>query len=667
MDTKEPVTVSKTSSSSLSRMITSGIVRSTVVVCLLLSNLGCGQDGGNGAGGAAANGRPSTRRVMTPDQLTGLWKLTFAQGRFFEFEGDMALLRLSNDDKTPKLELVELEKHFDKGQLKTTKVTDDGQVQLEFELGSQTFSFEGQADGEVIWGSLMVPHLILCPAKMVRTEESHLPKESEGRPVADAQRFMDAVKSGDPYVSLHELTQSAHNSPLLFGAYTEMAMKAKKEKLSEDEVRQLVEKYHQSVACWGTRLAPRADLDIANALAQQQLYPELAKTLIAQADEKIPANYPGDLQVQLSDAWYQLGNYEKSESRIKPLYDEYPHDPLIIFVHARNQVKLNQADKALADYLKLAAIPGAEAYLANGYSTKAEDLPTAVATRLWKDKHGNTDGYDVALSKAYAELIKGFVPQRKQTTAPAEGAHVVLLELFTGSSCAPCVAADLACEAMQAAFPKSELVVVRYHEHNPTFDPLCGQHSFQRYQQYQIEGARTVVVDGALLPGVAGSYQNVPGALQAIALELQKRLKPEPGLQIKLEVTRSGESVKVTAKVSNLTDLADKPRLYLLVVEDEIDFLAPNGIRRHDAIARRFLNDLAGFELKPDALEHSVEFQVDGLRVQLSKDLEELEKQESIQFSVKPLDLKKLRIVAFIQNSTNAKVFQTTTAPVPDP
>ena len=45
--------------------------------------------------------------------------------------------------------------------------------------------------------------------------------------------------------------------------------------------------------------------------------------------------------------------------------------------------------------------------------------------------------------------------------------RAVLVELFTGTECPPCVAADMAFDALPKAFKSSEVVVLQYHLHIP--------------------------------------------------------------------------------------------------------------------------------------------------------------------------------------------------------
>ena len=67
-----------------------------------------------------------------------------------------------------------------------------------------------------------------------------------------------------------------------------------------------------------------------------------------------------------------------------------------------------------------------------------------------------------------------------------------MVELFTGSKCAPCVAADLDAAALEVTWPMSHLIVLRYHEHVPGPDPLRNADSEARFGYYNGKGTPTV-------------------------------------------------------------------------------------------------------------------------------------------------------------------------------
>ena len=83
-----------------------------------------------------------------------------------------------------------------------------------------------------------------------------------------------------------------------------------------------------------------------------------------------------------------------------------------------------------------------------------------------------------------AEEKKGhFEPLKPDPYSGRASPHhdrVVLLELFTGAECGPCVAADLAFDALSDVYRTTELITLEYHLHIPRPDPLTGRDSVTR-------------------------------------------------------------------------------------------------------------------------------------------------------------------------------------------
>src|SRR5204862_922525 len=76
--------------------------------------------------------------------------------------------------------------------------------------------------------------------------------------------------------------------------------------------------------------------------------------------------------------------------------------------------------------------------------------------------------------------------------------RAVLVELFTGAQCPPCVAADLAFDALEKAFPSSDVVLLQYHLHIPRPDALCNADVEKRATLYRatLDSTPTIYLNG---------------------------------------------------------------------------------------------------------------------------------------------------------------------------
>src|SRR6266851_4866813 len=92
--------------------------------------------------------------------------------------------------------------------------------------------------------------------------------------------------------------------------------------------------------------------------------------------------------------------------------------------------------------------------------------------------------------------------------------RVVLVELFTGAECPPCVAADKAFDALAETYKPSEVVLLEYHLHIPRPDPLTSPDGLERAKYYggAIGGTPTFIFNGQPGPGVGGdAYDAMDG------------------------------------------------------------------------------------------------------------------------------------------------------------
>ena len=82
--------------------------------------------------------------------------------------------------------------------------------------------------------------------------------------------------------------------------------------------------------------------------------------------------------------------------------------------------------------------------------------------------------------------------------------RVVLVEMFTGAECPPCVAADKAFDALGKTFKPSDVILLQYHLHIPGPDPLTNPDSISRSRFYKdaVDGTPSILMNGK--PGPDG-------------------------------------------------------------------------------------------------------------------------------------------------------------------
>jgi hypothetical protein len=250
---------------------------------------------------------------------------------------------------------------------------------------------------------------------------------------------------------------------------------------------------------------------------------------------KVPAPKPEELHRQfsnwraealavLADVYLREGNEEKAA----PLITEaYGLDPLVDDVNSqRGRLALLQHNDALA-------LESFERAQLVGSISKAD---RATTLELYKKAHGGSDeGFAAELDAEYAKLYPE--PFHPEPAKPVATGRTVLLELFTGSACPPCVGGDLAVEGLLHSYPRSEFVALAFDQHIPEPDPLANPDSLARADLYSVDSTPNSVIDGAKAEGLYGSDRDGSKELYE---RLTKLVDGEAGLE-------SGVRLKLTA------------------------------------------------------------------------------------------------------------------------
>jgi tetratricopeptide (TPR) repeat protein len=359
------------------------------------------------------------------------------------------------------------------------------------------------------------------------------------------------------------------------------------------------------------------------------------------------------------------GRAEKAFAFLTKLRDKNPFDPAVLYGLARYQEKAKETDEAISLYAELVSLPMLEAFLQRDWAQKPgapkRDLPSATLAKLWEDKHGKTDGLDEFKDETYRKRVLAFA-DKPSGESPA-GNKLVLCELFTGSSCPPCVGADIATGALEVTYPKTQVIVLRYHQHIPGPDPLTNSDSEDRFTNYyRGQGTPTVLLNGAPVNNVGGYLPNSPDIYRGLKSLINQQLDSKATVQVGVNARVVDGTLQLVANVTGLDQLGDEAkdlRLRVVIAEDEVHFLARNGVRSHEMIVRRMVGGPAGVEPKDGKLSIKEAIPLAELKASLNDYLKKYEESEGIDFPAKPLDLKRLHVVAFVQNDESHEVLQT--------
>src|ERR1043166_1172460 len=257
----------------------------------------------------------------------------------------------------------------------------------------------------------------------------------------------------------------------------------------------------------------------------------------------------------------------------------------------------------------------AKALRTTGEAKEAETL----AVRL--------DGLEV---KAYEEYnAKPPFKTEKFTGRKAKSNRAVLVELFTGAQCPPCVAADLAFDGLERTYGPGEVVLLQYHMDIPAPEPMINKDADDRFKHYadafpkQVRGMPTALFNGKIEAPGGGSRDDAVDKYKEYCEAVNKRLELADAVKLAASAARTGEKIDITAKVEGVDKPGAKVRLRLVLVEDWVRFKGGNGIQYHHRVVRAMPGGVRGIAIEGKDLEHKANVDLDELRANLNRYLDD--------------------------------------------
>ncbi|MEI6534117.1 MAG: transglycosylase domain-containing protein, partial [Verrucomicrobiaceae bacterium] len=154
---------------------------------------------------------------------------------------------------------------------------------------------------------------------------------------------------------------------------------------------------------------------------------------------------------------------------------------------------------------------------------------------------------EVKLDENYAKKVPPFKPEKM---AEKKGAKPVVMELFTGAQCPPCVAADVGFDALGDTYSHTNVILLQYHLHIPGPDPLTNDDSVARQKYYgsEIGGTPSTFFNGKSDGGGGGSMAGSEGKYKQFRSIIDSGLAASPTATVDLKASRKGDLIEISAK-----------------------------------------------------------------------------------------------------------------------
>jgi tetratricopeptide (TPR) repeat protein len=480
----------------------------------------------------------------------------------------------------------------------------------------------------------------------------------EQKALSEARKIKDPGKKVD---ALEKYTKDYPNS-LTLGSVHEMILDSLIKNWPDQKERILsqAEKAIDSASPWNKNGVYE---DIADKLMTAHLMPEKAEEFAARGlaaaekeleedARKTKALYLGTL----GRAYLNDGKTEQAEKALKEAHGFDPGAP----GPSRGLAELAEKSGNFQEALRYEIA----AFITNRSSE--EPRSRTKLEELYRKTHGGSlDGLDAVLDAEYTKASPNPIEPKPYHPAGAQPDRTVLAELFTGSGCPPCTAADLAFDAAGERYPSQDLAILVYHLHIPRPDPMTNPSTQARATFYSTGSTPTYMIDGEKNQGGGGrDYANLlyNGVNSRIADEIGKPAEAS----IKLSASLENNTVKTEAVVDKIKSDAKTLKLQIALVEDTVRYSGENGIRFHNMVVRSLGGEKSeGFEVKAGgAANIKQQFDLAAISKELKKSLDDYEaaghRGEEFTFTEKKYQIEQtnLSVVAFVQDPETKHVLQ---------
>ncbi|MFP6762469.1 MAG: hypothetical protein VB858_02585, partial [Planctomycetaceae bacterium] len=364
--------------------------------------------------------------------------------------------------------------------------------------------------------------------------------------------------------------------------------------------------------------------------------------------------------------------HKRGQQYAREVLQAVPYNVGMLLALSDHLRKEGQFEEAIPLLAEIKALPMQELILRRAFASDPVNraTPTQRLRELWT-KTGRKDDMDQYIQSIYDNKLLSFRRDAKPVEERPEGTgnSVVLAEVFTSSNSPDSVAADLVVSALQEDYPDTMLVALRYHQHSHAPDPLANEDTEARcFNFYLFSGSPFLLLDGRAVSNVQGTMEHTEPLYRKARALITSRLSEETEIQVELSANRESNSVQIQAQVEG-ADLSNRNlRLRIALTESEIAYTGINGIRSHDMVVRAMPGGYHGIKATDGALKFDGTVNLTELKQNLNSYLTRFEQTQGQPLPGKPLDLKKLHVVAFVQDDLTREILQTTVIPlnIPD-
>ncbi len=129
-------------------------------------------------------------------------------------------------------------------------------------------------------------------------------------------------------------------------------------------------------------------------------------------------------------------------------------------------------------------------------------------------------------------------------------------------------------------------------------------------------------------------------------------------MKVTASASQKGSKIDIKAEVTTDAKPGDKVRLRLVLVEEKVEYTGSNKVAEHHHVVRHFPGGTDGVVVRETTAKAAATVDLDELRKSLKEAWQKTADMEKIEKKDQPLELKKLKVVAFVQNDTTKEILQ---------
>jgi hypothetical protein len=250
--------------------------------------------------------------------------------------------------------------------------------------------------------------------------------------------------------------------------------------------------------------------------------------------------------------------------------------------------------------------------------------------------------------------------------------RAVVMELFTGAQCPPCVAADVAFDALAKTYDSKDLILLQHHLHIPGPDPLTNADTEARWNAYRksfqsdLRGTPSTLFNGNPKASGGGLLINAEKKLKEYREVIDEMLETPAEVQLRANASRYGDRIEIKVDVTDVKKPSDTLKLFVFLVEENVRYVGGNKLRFHHYVVRAMPSGAQGVDLPGKDKPYTTSVDLGELRGKLNAYLDEYAKKRTFPSSERPMHFKNLKVVALVQNDETKEILQGTVADLKD-